>query len=43
MLQVALTQTGMPVPGWGAGQGLSQAPQFITSRLRSLQPVPQLV
>ena len=43
MLHVELTHTGIPVPGWGAGHGLLQAPQFNTSRVRSLQPLEQLV
>jgi hypothetical protein len=43
MLQVELEQTAMPVPGSGVGQGLPQAPQFSTSRVRSLQPLAQLV
>jgi hypothetical protein len=43
MLHVEFTQTAMPAPGCGVGQGLLQAPQFRTSRVRSLQPLAQLV
>jgi hypothetical protein len=43
MLHVEFTQTAMPDPGSGVGQGLLQAPQFSTSRVRSLQPLAQLV
>jgi hypothetical protein len=43
MLHVALMQTGMPVPCWGAGQTRSQPPQLFTSRFVSRQPAGQLI
>jgi hypothetical protein len=43
MLHAWLMQTGMPLPGAGAGQAAPQLPQFIGSRVRSLQPEGQLV